>query len=155
MKKNIFTLIGTIAVLFTGCENNTAEDLMSNSTSKSNDIIQLEIQSANDYNIYKTGKDRSALTMVAGGFIVKAQAALSAAIIGAVLMSIGYNVDPVTSEYMGELSQIPTMLNWFIVIMGLVPAILGALSALILRTYPIKDDERRKIRECLDHRNAG
>lgn len=43
MKKNIFTLIGTIAVLFTGCENNTAEDLMSNSTSKSNDIIQLEI----------------------------------------------------------------------------------------------------------------
>ena len=56
---------------------------------------------------------------------------------------------------MGELSQIPTMLNWFIVIMGLVPAILGALSALILRTYPIKDDERQKIRECLDHRNAG
>ena len=86
----------------------------------------------------------SALTMVVGGFIVKAQAALSAAIIGAVLMSIGYNVDPITSEYMGELSQIPTMLNWFIVIMGLVPAILGVLSALILRTYPIKDDERRK-----------
>ena len=115
-------------------------------------MVEMEIM---DYNIYKTGKDRSALTMVVGGFIVKAQAALSAAIIGAVLMSIGYNVDPVTSEYMGELSQIPTMLNWFIVIMGLVPAILGALSALILRTYPIKDDERRKIRECLDRRNAG
>jgi Na+/melibiose symporter-like transporter len=90
-------------------------------------MVEMEIM---DYNIYKTGKDRSALTMVAGGFIVKAQAALSAAIIGAVLMSIGYNVDPVTSEYMGELSQIPTMLNWFIVIMGLVPAILGVLSAL-------------------------
>ena len=115
-------------------------------------MVEMEIM---DYNIYKTGKDRSALTMVVGGFIVKAQAALSAAIIGGVLMSIGYNVDPVTSEYMGELSQIPTMLNWFIVIMGLVPAILGALSALILRTYPIKDDERRKIRECLDRRNAG
>ena len=52
------------------------------------------------------------MTMVVGSFIVKAQAALSAAIIGAVLMAIGYNVDPVTSEYMGELSQIPTMLNW-------------------------------------------
>ena len=100
-------------------------------------------------------KDRSALTMVVGSFIVKAQAALSAAIIGAVLMAIGYNVDPVTSEYMGELSQIPTMLNWFIVIMGLVPAILGVLSALILRTYPIKNDERRKIRECLDRCSAG
>ena len=67
------------------------------------------------------------MTMVVGSFIVKAQAALSAAIIGAVIMAIGYNVDPVTSEYMGELSQIPTMLNWFIVIMGLVPAILGVL----------------------------
>ena len=115
-------------------------------------MVEMEIM---DYNIYKTGKDRSALTMVVGSFIVKAQSALSAAIIGAVLMAIGYNVDPVTSEYMGELSQIPTMLNWFIVIMGLVPAILGVLSALILRAYPIKDDERRKIRECLDHCNAG
>ena len=95
------------------------------------------------------------MTMVVGSFIVKAQAALSAAIIGAVLMAIGYNVDPVTSEYMGELSQIPTMLNWFIVIMGLVPAILGVLSALILRAYPIKKDERRKIRECLDRCSAG
>lgn len=95
------------------------------------------------------------MTMVVGSFIVKAQAALSAAIIGAVLMAIGYNVDPVTSEYMGELSQIPTMLNWFIVIMGLVPAILGVLSALILRAYPVKNDERRKIRECLDRCSAG
>ena len=115
-------------------------------------MVEMEIM---DYNIYKTGKDRSALTMVAGGFIVKAQAALSAAIIGSVLMAIGYNVDPVTSDYLGELSQIPTMLNWFIVIMGLVPAILGVISALILRKYPIKEDERRKIRECLDQRNAG
>ena len=115
-------------------------------------MVEMEIM---DYNIYKTGKDRSALTMVAGGFIVKAQAALSAAIIGSVLMAIGYNVDPVTSDYLGELSQIPTMLNWFIVIMGLVPAILGVISTLILRKYPIKEDERRKIRECLDQRNAG
>ena len=115
-------------------------------------MVEMEIM---DYNVYKTGKDRSALITVVGSFIVKAQSALSAAIIGAVLMAIGYNVDPVTSEYMGELSQIPTMLNWFIAIMGLVPAILGALSAWILRAYPIKDDERRKIREYLDRSNAG
>ena len=54
MKKIFFTLICTIIVLLTGCENNTTEGLMSNSTSKSNDIISLEAQSAIDYNIYKT-----------------------------------------------------------------------------------------------------
>ncbi len=115
-------------------------------------MVEMEIM---DYNIYKTGKDRSALTMGCRRFHCQSAGSAFGCNYCAVLMSIGYNVDPVTSEYMGELSQIPTMLNWFIVIMGLVPAILGALSALILRTYPIKDDERRKIRECLDHRNAG
>ena len=73
----------------------------------------------------------------------------------AIYTNVPYPFKPNPPKVMGELSQIPTMLNWFIVIMGLVPAILGVLSALILRTYPIKDDERRKIRECLDHRNAG
>lgn len=114
-------------------------------------MVEMEIM---DYNIYKTGKDRSALTTVAGSFIVKAQAALSAAIIGSVLMAIGYHVDPVTSDYLGELSRIPTMLNWFIVIMGLIPAVLGVISALILRKYPIGDEERKKIRACLDQRSA-
>lgn len=114
-------------------------------------IVEMEIM---DYNIYKTGKDRSALTQVTGGFIVKAQAALSAVIIGTVLMAIGYNVDPVTSDYLGELSQIPVMLNWFIVIMGLVPAVLGVISALILRKYPIKNDERLKMRAHLDNQRT-
>lgn len=115
-------------------------------------VVEMEIM---DYNIYKTGKDRSALTMVLGGFIMKAQNAFSAAIVGAILIAIGYQVDSVTSEYVGELSDIPAMLNWFIVIMGLVPAILGVISALILRKYPIHQKERQEIRAFLDQKGAG
>lgn len=115
-------------------------------------MVEMEIM---DYQIYKTGKDRSALTSVAGAFIMKAQGALSAAIIGGVLMAIGYNVDPVTSEYVGELSKIPTMLNWFIVIMGLAPAILGVISALVLRKYPINQQERVKIKAFLDEKTTN
>lgn len=115
-------------------------------------VVEMEIM---DYNIYKTGKDRSALTMVAGGFIMKAQNAFAAAIVGAVLVAIGYQVDSVTSEYVGELSSIPSMLNWFIVIMGLVPAILGVISALILRKYPIDDEERGRMRAYLDRKNEN
>ena len=114
-------------------------------------VVEMEIM---DYNIYKTGKDRSALTMVLGGFIMKAQNAFSAAIVGAILIAIGYQVDSVTSEYVGELSDIPAMLNWFIVIMGLVPAILGVISALILRKYPIHQKERQEIRAFLDQKGA-
>lgn len=114
-------------------------------------VVEMEIM---DYNIYKTGKDRSALTMVLGGFIMKAQNAFSAAIVGAILIAIGYQVDSVTSEYVGELSDIPSMLNWFIVIMGLVPAILGVISALILRKYPIHQKERQEIRAFLDQKGA-
>ena len=115
-------------------------------------VVEMEIM---DYNIYKTGKDRSALTMVLGGFIMKAQNAFSAAIVGAILIAIGYQVDSVTSEYVGELSDIPAMLNWFIVIMGLVPAVLGVISALILRKYPIHQKERQEIRAFLDQKGAG
>ncbi len=115
-------------------------------------VVEMEIM---DYNIYKNGKDRSALTVVAGGFIMKAQAAFSAALIGGVLIAIGYKVDPVTSDYIGELSSIPTMLNWFIVIMGLVPAILGIISALILRKYPIDNNERAKMKAFFDSKKVA
>ena len=42
-----------------------------------------------------------------------------------------------------------------IVIMGLVPAVLGVISALILRKYPIHQKERQEIRAFLDQKGAG
>ena len=90
-------------------------------------FVQMEVV---DYGIYKTGKDRSALTTVADGFITKMQTAFSTSIVGLVLTGIGYTVEE-GNRFAGDVSQIPTMLNWFIVIMGLVPAVLGIISVVI------------------------
>ena len=104
--------------------------------------ISMEIM---DYTIYKTGKDRSALTGVLEKFLEKAQSAVSAALVGGILIAIGYNVDSVTGDYVGELSKMPTMLTWMIVIIGLLPAIMAVIGILIIRNYPIDQKEREDI----------
>lgn len=102
-----------------------------------------------DYTIYKTGKDRSALTGVAGNLLAKAQTALSSALVGAILVAIGYNVNSKTGDYAGDVSALPGMLNWFIFIMGLVPAILSVISYFVLGKYPIDDATRVEMRKAL------
>ncbi len=102
-----------------------------------------------DYEIYRTGKDRSALCNAATKFLTKAQSAVSTGMVGIILTAIGYEVDSATDTFVGELSAIPTMLTWFIVIMGLVPAILGLVSWLILRHYPVTDEVRAEMAEKL------
>ena len=109
-------------------------------------FVQMEVV---DYGIYKTGKDRSALTTVADGFITKMQTAFSASIVGLVLTGIGYTVEE-GNRFAGDVSQIPTMLNWFIVIMGLVPAVLGIISVLIYRKYPVTNAVRREMKSYFD-----
>ena len=99
-----------------------------------------------DYTVYKTGKDRSALTGVLEKFLEKAQSAVSSAIVGGVLIAIGYQVDSVTGNYVGDIARMPTMLNWMIVIMGLVPAILAFVGIMVIGKYPIDQTERGKIR---------
>ncbi|MBR4470564.1 MAG: MFS transporter [Erysipelotrichaceae bacterium] len=107
-----------------------------------------------DYTVYKTGKDRSALTSVFGTFLSKAQSALSSAIVGGLLMAIGYEVDSVTGNYVGELSRIPTMLTGMTVIIGLLPALCAVASVLILRKYPIDQEERAKMRAYIDEHQS-
>ncbi|MBQ8995679.1 MAG: MFS transporter [Oscillospiraceae bacterium] len=99
-----------------------------------------------DYTIYKTGKDRSALTGVLGKFLEKAQNAVSSALVGLILIAVGYNVDSVTGNYIGELSKFPTMLTGLTVVIGLLPALMAIISVLILRKYPIDQEEREKMR---------
>lgn len=100
-----------------------------------------------DYEIYHSGKDRSALCNACMKFLGKGQSAVSTGMIGIILVAIGYEVDSVTDTFLGELSAIPTMLTWFIVIMGLIPGILGVISYLILRKYPVTDEVRAAMRE--------
>ena len=63
----------------------------------------------------------------------------------AVYSGIGYVVEE-GNRFAGDVSQIPTMLNWFIVIMGLIPAILGVISVLIYRKYPITNQIRQEMK---------
>lgn len=105
-------------------------------------FVQMEVV---DYGIYKTGKDRSALTTVTDGFITKLQTAFSAAIVGMILTGIGYVVEE-GNRFAGDVSQIPVMLDWFIVIMGLVPAVLGIISVIIYRKYPITNQIRLEMK---------
>lgn len=114
--------------------------------------VEMEIM---DYTIYKTGKDRSALSGVVNKFLEKAQTAVSSALVGAILIAIGYNVDSVTGDYAGDIANIPTMLNWFIVIMGLVPCILGIIAFVIYRFYPIDNTVRADMRKYLEEHNRN
>ena len=105
-----------------------------------------------DYTIYKTGKDRSALTGVLSQFLKKAQSAVSSALVGIILIAIGYQVDSVTGDFAGDIANIPVMLNWFIVIMGLIPAILAMISIFIYTKYPLDNAEREEMRKALASR---
>ena len=110
---------------------------------------------AMDYTIYKTGKDRSALTGVLGKFLEKAQTALSSALVGAILIAIGYQVDSVTGNYTGDLAQMPTLLTWMIVVMGVLPAVLAVIGIVIMKKYPIDQEERAEIRAYInEHQSA-
>ena len=102
-----------------------------------------------DYEVYVAGKDRSALCNAVNKFVNKLQAAFASGIVGIVLTAIGYQVDSATDTYLGELSAIPSLLGWFIVIMGLVPGILGIIAWIILGKYPITDEIRAKMKELV------
>lgn len=102
-----------------------------------------------DYQIYKCGRDRTALCGAFYNFLGKAQSAVSSGLIGVILVAVGYEVDSATDTFLGSLSAIPQMLTWFIVIMGLIPAILGIISWLILGKYPVTDEIRKDMNEKL------
>ena len=78
------------------------------------------------------------------------QSAVSTVMVSGILLAIGYEVDSVTDTFLGELSSIPTMLTWFIVIMGLVPGILGIVAWLFLKKYPITDEIRADMDQKLN-----
>lgn len=102
-----------------------------------------------DYELYVGGKDRSALCNACNKFVNKMQNAFASGIVGIVLAAIGYNIDSATDTYLGELSALPHLLTWFIVIMGLIPCALGIIAFLILKKYPINDEIRARMKELL------
>ena len=98
-----------------------------------------------DYTMVKAGKEIHGIVNSVTNFISKAQSALSSALVGLILIAIGYEVDSVTDTFMGSLDSIPTMLYWFIVVCGLVPAVLCVISLIFLKMYPIDSKMRTEI----------
>ena len=112
-----------------------------------NEALNIEIM---DYQVYKNGSDRSAQVNATAKFLDKAQNAVSSGLVGVVLVAVGYVVDSATGNYLGDLAAIPGMLNWFIVIMGLVPFVLGAISLWVYRKYPITPELAAEMKAKLD-----
>ncbi|HHV12707.1 MAG TPA: hypothetical protein GXX75_20750 [Clostridiales bacterium] len=90
-----------------------------------------------DYNKHVSGKGMGGVISTLGTFLGKAQAAIGTLLTGLVLAGVGYVVDSATGNYAGDLSQIPSMLTWFMVASGLVPAIFAALAIVVYRFYPV------------------
>ncbi len=110
------------------------------------EVMNMEVM---DYSIFKNGKDRSALCNATSKFLAKAQTALSSALVGAILIGIGYQVDSATDTYLGDLARIPGMLTWFIIVMGLIPFVLGMISWFVIKRYPITNEVREEMHQTL------
>ncbi|MBQ7057851.1 MAG: MFS transporter [Firmicutes bacterium] len=111
----------------------------------------LDVESM-DYGYWKLGKEVSGICNAVTNFLSKAQSALSSALVGLILILVGYQVNSVTDEYVGELSALPHMLNWFMVVMTVGPIVLYLIGTLILRKYPINSTIREEIKAELARR---
>lgn len=105
-----------------------------------------------DYAVWKTGKVANGIIYTLSNFINKVQTAFASASVGIVLIIIGYNVDPLKDEFIGKLYSIPNMLNSFILISGLIPAILAVITIVIYKFYPINEQTREKMKWDLKER---
>lgn len=110
-----------------------------------------------DYGMYKSGKEMHGIVNSVSKFIGKAQTALSSALIGAILIAIGYQVNSVTGNFVGELSAIPGMLRSFIIVCGLLPAVFSLIALFVLRFYPITKEVRDEMNATLSEmkKNSG
>ena len=107
-----------------------------------------------DYEVYKNKRDRSASINTLGRLLGKAQAAFATAAVGALLTAVGYVVDSATDTYLGDLAAMPSLVNWFIIIMAVIPCALGVIALVIYRRYPITDEIRADMRKVLGKEQA-
>jgi Na+/melibiose symporter-like transporter len=103
-----------------------------------------------DYQIFKNGKDRSAMCNACNKLITKIQASLAGAIGSIPAIIIGYEVDSVTDTYIGDLAGLPILRLWLIMQMGLVPFLFGLAGWFILKRYPITNEVRAEMRLALN-----
>lgn len=109
-----------------------------------------------DYVEFKMHRRMGGIVNSTGNVIAKAQGALNTVLVGGILVAIGYSVDAASGNYAGDLARVPTMLNSFMLISGLVPAILVLIAfALYHFFYPITPEKRKEISAELAARHAA
>jgi melibiose permease len=109
-----------------------------------------------DYNRYTTGKGMGGLVGAIRSLLEKGQSAIAGGVTGVLLIAIGYNVDSDTGNYLGDLSKIPSVLNNFALLMGIVPALLAVVSILIYKKwYPITPELKQKMKEQFEREDAA
>lgn len=108
-----------------------------------------------DFVEYKMHRRMGGLVNSTGNVIAKAQGALNTVLVGGILVAIGYSVDASSGNYVGDLARVPSMLDSFMLISGLVPAILVLIAwATYQFFYPITPAMRKEISEELAVRHT-
>lgn len=104
-----------------------------------------------DYALYKVGKGMQGINQALGKLSEKAQAAVSGAATGAVLIAVGYVVNE-AGDYIGA-KPVDSLLSGLLLVCCLIPALLQLLSALVLILfYPLKGKVREEMIAELNRR---
>ena len=104
-----------------------------------------------DYALYKVGKGMQGINQALGKLSEKAQAAVSGAATGAVLIAVGYVVNE-AGDYVGT-QPVGSLLSGLLLVCCLIPALLQLLSALVLILfYPLKGKVREEMYAELNRR---
>ena len=104
---------------------------------------------------YESGRNMTALTSSIYGVVNRVGTAISAAIPGAMLALIGYSVDSATGNYIGDLADLPAVVDGLSVLISIVPAVLALLAAAVYKFgYNVTPEFREKVAEELQKRHA-
>ena len=97
-----------------------------------------------DYNLWKLGQGMEGMVQSISSFVSKAQVALAGLATGAVLVVIKYDAAFYESEdFAASGSMIPEgLLDGLALVFCLIPVVLGIVAALIMKAYPLRQDER-------------
>ena len=98
-----------------------------------------------DYGRYQSGDALAGIVSSIQNFVSKAQGALATVVTGAVLIAVGYVVND-ADEYVGS-KPIGDLLSGLMIVLGVLPAVVAVLGALVMKCYPVND----KVREEMKH----
>ncbi len=95
-----------------------------------------------DFSQWRTGRRSTAMVFSAAAFAQKLGGALAAALIGALLASLGYVANQVQSD---------ASANGIVLLMTLIPAVFAAIAVPVLWCYPLTEQTLKDIHQQLFH----